>query len=94
MEILGWIWGMYGLVVVLNGKIYYPIIVLSYNMFGKARCYKSRENSKQVTCWFCKKESHLRKNCPSRQKDYKQENINLSYGYKNEEGLTILEDLA
>ena len=40
MKILEWIWGMYGLVVVLNEKIYYPRIIPSYNIPGKMGCYK------------------------------------------------------
>jgi len=55
---------------------------------------RSRENLRAVTCWVCKKEGHFRKNCPSRQKDYRQENVNLSYGYESGEELAILEDLA
>ena len=39
MKILGWILGMCGLVIILNEKIYYSKIVLSYNMSGKKRCY-------------------------------------------------------
>jgi len=39
MEILGWIWGRYGLVIVLNEKIYYPRIILSYNKSEKIGCY-------------------------------------------------------
>ena len=40
METLGWKWGMYGLVVVLNEKKnYYPRIVPSFNMPRETRCY-------------------------------------------------------
>ena len=39
INILGWTWETYGLVVVLNEKNYYFRIVPSYNMYGKTRCY-------------------------------------------------------
>lgn len=55
---------------------------------------KTRGNSKVVTCWHCKKEGHLRKNCPSRKKGhdgrmYKIDAANLSDGYESGEGLII-----
>ena len=59
---------------------------------------KGKKNSKPMTCQFCKKECHLKKNCPSSQKDYKQENVNLSNRYESGQWLCntqeFLEDLV
>ena len=41
-----------------------------------------------MICWFCKKEGHIRRNCPSRKKGQengsgKSEFANISYGYNS-----------
>ena len=51
-------------------------------------------NSNTMICWFCKKEGHIHRNCPSRRKGQdnsleKTDSANISDGYDNSEGLII-----
>ena len=57
---------------------------------------RGRGNTSNVICWSCKKEGHIRRNCPSRRKGQetafdKPESANVSDGYDSCEGLTISE---
>jgi len=55
---------------------------------------RNRGSSRTMSCWFCKNEGHLRKQCPLRKKGYenymnKIDVENFSDGYESREGLTI-----